>query len=274
MIRALAADDELGELLVLKGGNALRLVHHIGNRTSQDLDYSTEADLDPEDVKKRVTAALTSEFQRKGFVPFDVTIERKPHIPAEYDKRPEWGGWRVGFKLISSRLHDEHGQDVAKARNHALTLYEEKKSFRIDISRFEYVKPASEIEFEGFPLRVYSLAMITYEKLRALCQQMDAYDYVANPTPRPRDFVDICSILDSAEDEVLAQQDLLPQVFKAKNVPLGLLRDLRAVYAFHETGWPKVADELGYGLHFRAYFDRVLAFVQKLEPLREVEAPL
>ena len=45
-ITALAADDELYELLVLKGGNALNLIHQVGQRSSLDLDYSLEADVD------------------------------------------------------------------------------------------------------------------------------------------------------------------------------------------------------------------------------------
>ncbi|HTA89338.1 MAG TPA: nucleotidyl transferase AbiEii/AbiGii toxin family protein [Polyangiaceae bacterium] len=274
VIRALAADDQLGELLVLKGGNALRLVYRLGIRTSQDLDYSIEGDLDPVGVKERIEAALTAEFQHLGYVPLDVKIEKKPHVPPEVDQRPQWGGWRVGFKLISQELFKECGQDIAKVRNQAMTLYQGKKSFRIDISRFEYVTPATEVEFEGFSLRVYSLAMIVYEKLRAICQQMDGYEYVSNPTPRPRDFVDICSVLEKSESEVLAQRDLLARVFEAKNVPLSFLRELRRVYEFHESDWQKVADELGDGSQLRPYFDRVLAFVDKLEPLWEVESPI
>lgn len=274
MIRALAADDELGELLVLKGGNALRLVHRIGIRTSQDLDYSIESDLNPQKVRKLIEVALTSEFQRKGYVPFDVKIEKKPHIPTEFDERPKWGGWRVGFKLVSKGILEQHGNDFAKARNYALTLYSGTKSFRIDISRHEYVKPAAQIDFEGFPLRVYSLAMIVYEKLRAICQQMEDYEYVANPTPRPRDFVDICSILDTGQNEVVAQRDLLAQVFKAKDVPVSFLEAIGTVYSFHESGWQKVADELGYDTGFRSYFDRVVAFVEQLKALRKMEPPL
>ncbi len=274
VIRALAADDRLGDLLVLKGGNALRLVHQLGIRTSQDLDYSIEGDLDPSDVTDRIERALKAEFQREGYVPFDVHIEKKPVIPPEVDQRPEWGGWRVHFKLISRQRLSEYGQNIAKLRDHAITLYEGKKSFRIDISRYEYVEPADDVEFEGFPLRVYSRAMIVYEKLRAVCQQMAGYEYVAHPTPRPRDFVDICSVLDSSKDEVLAQRELLEKVFEAKRVPVGFLLGLPDVYEFHNSAWQKVADELGDGSHFRPYFDRVLSFVDELQPLGVVQPPV
>jgi len=37
-IKALFSDDFLLEQLVLKGGNALNLVHRIGNRSSLDID--------------------------------------------------------------------------------------------------------------------------------------------------------------------------------------------------------------------------------------------
>ena len=38
-IIALFSDDELIDQLVLKGGNALRLIHKISSRTSLDLDF-------------------------------------------------------------------------------------------------------------------------------------------------------------------------------------------------------------------------------------------
>lgn len=45
LLTAVAADDLLLDLLVLKGGNALELIHRIGERASLDLDFSMEADV-------------------------------------------------------------------------------------------------------------------------------------------------------------------------------------------------------------------------------------
>ncbi|MBW2725754.1 MAG: nucleotidyl transferase AbiEii/AbiGii toxin family protein, partial [Deltaproteobacteria bacterium] len=44
IVAALFSDDELLDLLVLKGGNALQLVHVIVDRASTDLDFSMAAD--------------------------------------------------------------------------------------------------------------------------------------------------------------------------------------------------------------------------------------
>ena len=56
----------LGELLVVKGGNALRLVHGIGSRTSLDVDFSTPGDLDERDVGTRIERALSDRFDSAG----------------------------------------------------------------------------------------------------------------------------------------------------------------------------------------------------------------
>jgi predicted nucleotidyltransferase component of viral defense system len=59
IITAVESDDMLVDRLVLKGGNALEIVHRIGNRASLDLDYSMEGDFDnPEIVGTRLLTAL------------------------------------------------------------------------------------------------------------------------------------------------------------------------------------------------------------------------
>jgi predicted nucleotidyltransferase component of viral defense system len=60
---ALFSDDELMNALVLKGGNALALVHKIGARASVDMDFSMEepfSDLDKTQV--RIFETLKREF--------------------------------------------------------------------------------------------------------------------------------------------------------------------------------------------------------------------
>ena len=50
VIVAVCSDDYLLDRLVLKGGNALTLLHGIGFRTSLDIDFSMENDF--EDLEK------------------------------------------------------------------------------------------------------------------------------------------------------------------------------------------------------------------------------
>jgi predicted nucleotidyltransferase component of viral defense system len=267
-IVALAADDDLGELLVLKGGNALRLVYGIGNRSSLDLDYSIGKDLaDVEAIRARIESSLGSEFVRIGYKVFDVRMLQKPHIPKELDTRPTWGGWAVEFKLINSQMYEKYANTPAKLRDYAETLYEHRKSFQIDISKFEYVDSAQEVDFSGFNLRVYSLAMIVYEKLRALCQQMKDYPFVAHPAPRPRDFVDICAVLEEHRVEVLDARSIIAAVFAAKEVPLPWLRRLVDERGFHAMGWPSVSSQIIGTEDFNLYFDRVIAFIEELHAL-------
>jgi len=273
-IVALAADDLLGEMLVLKGGNALRLVHGIGGRASLDLDYSIEGDLDSaEDIRLRIEAALQREFRILAHEVFDVKMRAKPRIVPAADERPTWGGWAVEFKLISRERYQSFPHQPAKLRDYAETLYAERKAFQIDISKCEYVEPAAEVRYEGYPLRVYSLAMIVFEKMRAICQQMSGYSYVAHPKPRPRDFVDICAVLDKHQRDVLDAQGLVASIFAQKEVPLEWLQRIESERAFHASGWNSVSAELGTGQSFDYYFDRVIQFVETLEALWVVQPP-
>ena len=146
----MAADDELGELLVLKGGNALRLVHGIGSRASLDLDYSIEADLsDAGAIRTRIERALVRDFSSIGYSVFDVRIAQKPDIPEDQDQRPTWGGWAVEFKLIDAQKFDKFTGHPGKLRDYSLELYGHKKSFQIDISKYEYVGSAQAVPFHA-----------------------------------------------------------------------------------------------------------------------------
>jgi predicted nucleotidyltransferase component of viral defense system len=60
-VTAMFSDDELFDHLVLKGGNAMDLVHRLSNRASIDLDFSMKHDF-PEGVNgfcDRVERALS-----------------------------------------------------------------------------------------------------------------------------------------------------------------------------------------------------------------------
>ncbi len=267
VVMAIAHDDTLGELLVLKGGNALRLVHGLGLRTSQDLDYSVKDDLDsPETIRDVLESALAREFVPRGYTVFDVKLHARP--PADRATDPRWGGWRVEFKLLSTEAFKKHQNDPRRAVR-ALDLYGNKKAFQIDISKYEYVESAEDRPFRESFVRVYTLEMIAYEKLRALCQQIRGEpSSVPHPRPRPRDFVDISALIEAAKNQILSRCSLLPRIFAAKNVPTRLLRRLASEREHHRVGWVKVEAELGANsLGFDSYFDRVICFVEELDAL-------
>ena len=64
-IQAMFSDDDLLELLVLKGGNAMALVHQISARASVDLDFSLQQDFQEEldTIEKRILGTLSATFR-------------------------------------------------------------------------------------------------------------------------------------------------------------------------------------------------------------------
>jgi len=99
-IVAMFADDELMELLVLKGGNAMDIVHKVNARASVDLDFSTGEKLDVQIIQPKIERALQNTFEIEGQLVFDLKITIRP------GKMPEalaefWGGYYVEFKIIS-----------------------------------------------------------------------------------------------------------------------------------------------------------------------------
>src|SRR5579862_5841707 len=99
VITAVFSDDVLFEKLVLKGGNALDIVHGLGARASLDIDLSIEGDFENvEDAKGRLFRALSDRFGSAGYSVFDPWFEMKPPRPKE--GHPEWGGYIIEFKII------------------------------------------------------------------------------------------------------------------------------------------------------------------------------
>jgi len=96
---------------------------------------------------------------------------------------------------------------------------------------------------------------------------MKAYPYVSHPSPRPRDFVDICAVLDNNEEAVLAESSIVGAVFAAKEVPLSFLGRLVQEMAFHQQAWPSVSAQMAGSSPFSQYFGRVIAFVERLHAL-------
>lgn len=90
--------------MVLKGGNALKLVYEIGERASVDLDYSLKTTFaDQESVRSRVQATLTRQFRNNDLAVFDVTINKKPAIDPVLDTRPTWATRNVWGDIGATR---------------------------------------------------------------------------------------------------------------------------------------------------------------------------
>lgn len=268
IITAVASDDVLVERLVLKGGNALELVHRIGQRASLDLDFSIEGDFDdPNAIGERLHAALIDRFDAVSFKVFDYVFKPRP---SNNSRGQMWGGYNAEFKIISIEDARRLNFDVNAMRIQSLTIGDttQKRTFTVEISKYEYIVGKVRANVASFDCLVYTPTMIAIEKLRAICQQLPSYTKRRNPTSRPRDFYDIHAIVTIAEVSLLDGVDLLGEMFAVKEVALGSLLEIAGQREFHRVGWPSVENAAREKLRpFDFYFDFVVTQAKKLHPL-------
>ena len=279
VVIAMFSDDTLMEHLVLKGGNALDLVHRISTRASIDIDLSMKQDFPggPTALKERIERALNATFRDENIAVFDVKFAEKPEeITA--DLASFWGGYDVEFKLIEQHRYVELANDIEALRRAALRIGNAGK-FLIDISRYEFTEGKQMLSFEGYRVFVYSLEMILCEKLRAICQQLPEYGPIIkrsrSGSPRARDFVDIWMLCQHGVDPLSEQnRELLEAIFAAKKVPLGFLRKIKDQRDFHQIGFKSVIDTVLPNVkledNFDIYFNFVLGLIERLEPLGDM----
>lgn len=276
---AMFSDNELFDRLVLKGGNAVDLIHRLSARASVDLDFSMQHDF-PKGIalfRNRVERTLKNTFRQHGYEVFDVKMKEKPSEISE-EIASFWGGYIIEFKLIESALYKRHSPDPNELRKYALKIGPGQK-FLIDISRFEYTLDKQQKDFEDHRIYVYSPEMIVCEKLRAICQQMPEYSPVIKRKrpggARARDFLDIYTLVEPLKLDISSEKnmEILSEMFKVKKVPLGLLGRIGEYRDFHKTDFPAVIATVKAGVNleqFDFYFDFTLELVNQLKTLWDV----
>jgi predicted nucleotidyltransferase component of viral defense system len=273
VITSMFADEWLMERLVLKGGNALDIVHRIGGRTSLDVDFSMASDFEDLQVAaQHLRHVLEDRFDSAGYVIFDFSLKSKPRTANA--QRPTWGGYVAEFKIISKQLHAELGGDKHRMQVRSeLTAPGQVRIFRIEISKHEHCEPRAQAELDGFTIFVYPTSLIAIEKLRAVCQQMPEYALIPArmKRPRARDFYDIVEILDAGFDfGAPASLATTEAVFAAKEVPLSLIPRIGKYREFHRPDWDAVVQSVNRPIEsFDFYFDAVLDAMEALHPLWE-----
>lgn len=279
VVKAVLSDDKLFENLVLKGGNAIDLIHQITARASVDIDFSMQEDFPggADELHRRMDRALTSTFRQEGYQVFDLKMVEKPERLSK-DMADFWGGYGFEFKLVSEVLSKTHGPDRIELRKYALNLGQGTK-FLIDVSRHEYVNHKQTRDFDGYVVYVYSPEMIVCEKLRAICQQMPEYGPIIRrmrpAAARARDFVDIYYLvtilgLDVTTDEY---RTVIAEMFAKKRVPLSLLGRIEAYREFHRADFAAVQATISPGIvlsDFDTYFDFTLDLAERLKSLWNV----
>jgi hypothetical protein len=269
IITALFSDDELMDKFVLKGGNALDLVHRLGARSSVDIDLSIPDDFsDLDDVRARIFRALRDRFDAAGYVVFDEKFSKKPSRPRPGESR-RWGGYMVEFKLAPKERFELLRHDLPALQRSALLIGDaQRRVFKIDISKYEFCAAKLETELDDYTIYVYTLPMMAIEKLRALCQQMPDYPLRRYEKARARDFYDIYTIVTSGGIDLAAAEniELLRQIFAAKEVPLLLLPKIAESRDLHVADWAAVRQSVAGSLgEFDFYFSFVVGIVNRLQ---------
>lgn len=276
---AVAADDELQPVLVLKGGTAIQLIHQVGFRASQDIDFSIR-DGNDEDrrmdqlLSKRLQGALESRFDAAGYDAFDFEFQREGGA--------ENSGYTALIRVIERGVAEKKVLDlVAKGRGPTPDRVRDLRRMlgrqvKIELSKREHVEGNVARDIEGFEVRVYTPTMIVAEKLRALCQQMPGQRI--HPTARARDFYDVHALVVGAtrvDLDLKQSKELVAAMFEAKDVPITLLGRLAETREFHRTSWESVRNSVvGEQLaEFDFYFDFVVSETKKLQTLWVSNSP-
>lgn len=232
VILAIFSDDELSKLFSLKGGSALDLIHKITYRSSMDVDVAMQDDIASEDmivIEKKLETALQNTFNEYDppYSIFQFKFEKRP-FKENVKAKKFWGGYRVEFKIRKGihPIHDLPNPQKAAREAEIINPISQSKKFIIDISKYEFTEPSEFKDLEGYSIKVYTLEMIVYEKLRAICQKLPEYEYAQEPIKaRPKDFYDIYMIMKNQPHikfEFL-KLDILKEFFNKKAVPLNLL---------------------------------------------------
>lgn len=269
-LRALMSDETLMHSLVLKGGNALHLVYEITNRGSIDIDFSVEREFTQDELQIMpgwLDYILNRTFREENLKVFDVRFIEKP----KSGSTPEWRGYLLEFKVIDKEKFNEFQGDVDSIRRNAIKLNNQSPKYEVEISAYEYVEGATTKELDGVILRVYTLEMILFEKIRALCQTMPEYSEIvksARPKYRARDIYDIFII--SKSGPLNLDKDMLSEIFKAKQVPLEFINNMENLREHNRTNWETVRSSISESDRdnledYDYYFDQVLKIIEQFK---------
>lgn len=283
-IIAMFSDDYLMERLALKGGNAIDLVHKSPCRASLDLDFSMESEFeeDLDTIKERIERALKTTFRAEGYEVFDIIFSiRPPEHRLSPDMADFWGGYRIEFKLIESDAHAKFADSPRNLQLHAVEVnlpLNKKKTFIIDISKYEYCIPKQRHNLDDYTIYVYTPEMIVIEKLRAICQQMPEYaEKVRSPSSsaRARDFFDIHMIMTYFKIDLMTEQNitLIKNIFSAKRVPINLIGKIEKYKEYHRPDFEAVRATVSPDIELKEYdfyFNYVLEVSRGLKALWDI----
>ena len=277
------------EKFAVKGGTAIDLIHKVDlGRSSADVDLSAESSIDEDTFKSEFDYRLKTRMTSIGFIPYGTKLNRRPR---KNSKGENILGYVLSFGLVEQQYFDAKKTELEKIIKDPDKLTEDyiiekstkmmfpsstgsqsdKGKFTIDISLNDYWGKPVYLDLNGSLIRTYSLLGIICEKIRAICQQMDAYGKRGNKTSRAKDFYDIFILMEHSkqlepvpfswgEEESIEQ---LKKCFEKKEVPLELLSEIQNTRDFHEASFEAVkatvsSEQRALIQDFDYYFDYVV----------------
>jgi len=269
------SDDELMGRLVLKGGNAIDLIYRLSSRASVDVDFSIENEFEESEleiIETKIRKVLEDTYLAENIKVFDIKFTLRPS-KMEKEASKFWGGYRVEFKVTPKDVYEENKDKLDYLRRSASVVGpSQSRTFKIDISKFEYCTGKKEEDLDGYTIYVYSPEMLAIEKIRAICQQMPEYKEIVKtlkPSPRPRDFFDIYLLINQFSVDLKNDSniELLKRMFEIKMVPLSFLKNIEKYRDYHKAEFASLKDTIKAGMvlkEFDFYFDYVVKQVKGL----------
>lgn len=278
-IIAMFSDDDLMDLLVLKGGNAIDLIYGVTSRSSIDTDFSIEQEFNRKElevIQSKIQKVIQNTFREAGYEVFDIKFEEKPR-KTHSEIADFWGGYRIQFKVIEKQRFKQLFNNQRVLRTSALPVGKgQKRTFTIEISKFEYCTLKRESDLEGYTIYVYTPEMIVIEKIRSICQQMPEYATKIKShtrSARARDFFDIYTLIEHFKIDFADKKniELFKNIFNAKRVPLRLIEKIHQYKEYHRPDFEAVKNTVKPGIKlkdFDFYFDYVVHKCHTLKSLR------
>jgi hypothetical protein len=211
-----------------------------------------------ENIRSRIFETLLRRFENAGLLCFDQKFEPRPTVSGH---ALDWGGYQLSFKLIEKAKHLSKWNLEDLRRNALVIGPNQKRTFTVDFSKFEFCEGKVEADLDAYTIYVYTETMLVIEKIRAICQQMPEYPLRSNATPRARDFYDIHLLIGAAKINLgsLENREFASRIFEAKRVPLSLISGIKNYREFHRPDWPSVQNSVSETLQeFDMYFDFVV----------------
>lgn len=245
-----------------------------------DIDVSIEDDFTEEqlgEIESKLLSAFNTVFSDHGYHVFDFKFKANPK-----DIKPEhaefWGGYNIELKIIENEKYKQFEDDEDSMRRHATIVGTgQEKKLTVDISKYEYVAPKKLEEVDGlYSVYVYTPVMIVYEKLRAICQQMEEYGRIVatHRRARARDFFDIYTIVEQWRTPVDVFEphsiNIINEVFEVKRVPLSFLLLIKNYREYHRDNFNAVRDSVNVEQRLESYdyyFDYVVGIADQLHEI-------